>query len=177
MPKAMTPKAGALLDSWGRTNNRKLHDKTCPHCGAVFSPRRASSRYCSRQCSWANNGGHNAKNESWWVNGRGYVEGQTIVDGQKVRVKQHRHIAAIAIGRDLLPHEDVHHKNGIKTDNRPENLEVLPHGHHSSEHNKLRRYKKGYRLNLTDAERARRSEAMLEMRRRAAVAAATGSAE
>lgn len=62
-----------------------------------------------------------------------------------------------------------------RSNNRPENLEVLSHGEHSSEHNKVRTYRRGYCLNLTDAERARRSDAMREMRR-AAIAKAEGGA-
>lgn len=110
---------------------------------------------------WANNGGRNRKSESWWLNPRGYIEGR--VNGQYV--KQHRHVAERTLGRPLLPTEDVHHRNGDKTDNRPENLEVLAHGAHSTEHNKTRVYRRGYRLDLTPVQRQQRADRMRAMRR------------
>lgn len=40
-------------------------------------------------------------------------------------VYEHRLIAEATVGRQLRTEEVVHHRNGRKDDNRPENLEVL----------------------------------------------------
>ena len=50
-------------------------------------------------------------------------------------VRVHRLIAARMIGRSFVPGEVVHHKNGDRLDNRPENLVVFPsNGIHMGEH-------------------------------------------
>lgn len=165
MPAALNPSVGSVLDTWGRQNNRRLHDHICETCGQSFRPKRSASRFCSRPCMWAQNGGQNRKEESWWVNANGYVEGRMWEGDVQRSVKAHRYVMELILGRRLAPSEDVHHIDGNKRNNHPTNLQVLEHGAHSSLSNMGRVYKRGYSLVLSADERLARAERMRAIRR------------
>ena len=136
---------------------------------------------------WANNGGKNKKKESWWVNGKGYIEGRVWIDADtQVRVKKHRWIMENHLGRKLKADEDVHHINGDKQDNRVENLMVVSHSEHASITNYERDYSNHKPKEFSKDERKARSErakrlhkegTMMTPQARAAPAKARGESE
>lgn len=102
----------------------QLHGvRGCQACGKQLPQRGKTSRkFCNRSCSSVN------RNASYPHHPNG---GITSAGGGYLRIKidgawraHHRHVMEQVIGRPLEEHERVHHRNGDRADNRPENLEL-----------------------------------------------------
>jgi hypothetical protein len=109
-------------------------------------------------------GKHSLDKHPQWRGGRtlhkaGYVlvkaPGHPEADEQGYAF-EHRLVAEGKISRPLAVGEVVHHINGNKADNRPENLQVMGWGEHSSHHHKGVKRSEEFRQRCRDAARRRK---------------------
>lgn len=112
----------------------------CLECGKEFRTsacyiKRGFDKFCSRQCF------HNHRPKRI-IDGCGYIclyDKTHPFRSAKNYVKEHRIIAEKVIGRFLDNKEVIHHLNGDKTDNRPENLYYFKnHSEHMRYHLNLK---------------------------------------
>jgi hypothetical protein len=128
--------------AWDKANRTTGVERQCLHCGKTFyvQPSQDTAnggkgrRYCSRACGYADRKPygarvvriHTAGYRQIWMPGHPRAS-----DGY---VFEHILVAEATLGRPLTREDVVHHINGVRTDNRPENLRVMTNAEHSALH-------------------------------------------
>lgn len=103
---------------------RKDRSVKCAFCDKMFTrPHGKSRTYCSRTCAMrARVAGGQFRHEDGSI--RAHTSGYLLEKRAGEWYMQHRLIMAEYLGRPLEPFEHVHHKNGHRDDNEPDNLEL-----------------------------------------------------
>ena len=102
----------------------------CARCNKAVTrakSRVAGTTFCSRDCQYA----YRRELGKRFKNSAGYIVVGVPADypgakknGTYGQILEHRKVMQEMIGRPLIGAENVHHVNGIRDDNRPENLEL-----------------------------------------------------
>jgi len=139
-------KRGKEIGKHGR--DMKFIYAACEECGKERWVVLAGGKPKNKRCHRCANSQGETNSPNWrggrTVTGQGYIEIKLYpgdffspMADKTGYVLEHRLIMAKHVKRCLLPWEVVHHRNGVRNDNRIENLELLPcKGKHNTQINK-----------------------------------------
>lgn len=115
-------------------NSRIPPTMECAFCHKVVERRRIywngknmgfdkRAKYCSTDCQ------NKAQFTGGFIDKNGYRVFTRANKGSPLQIYEHREVMEKILGRTLLSNETIHHKNGDRQDNRPENLELFNSRH------------------------------------------------
>lgn len=120
--------------------------KNCEVCSAPIEPRIyyrrdgsihsvfVPTKYCSLACTgMAAHLRQLGKARGRFIDKSGYVILTSRRGDNGYQQPEHRAVMEAMLDRKLKPHETVHHRNGVRHDNRPDNLELWS-GRHGRGH-------------------------------------------
>jgi endogenous inhibitor of DNA gyrase (YacG/DUF329 family) len=114
-------------------------EQKCPRCGRLFVPKDSRKRtFCSHACIKIPNKRIPTPKvrRDKYTSTKGYVivySPDHPAANKNGYVFEHRLVVEAALGRLLEKGETVHHRNGLRTDNRVENLELWTGDHPSGQ--------------------------------------------
>lgn len=109
----------------------RMGERACENCGQIFIPKKNTARrFCSPTCFYDFTvpvGSRHVQPDGYAITKvprgtPGAGAGRSKM--QQLWMLEHRYVMQQMLGRMIEPHETVHHKNGVRDDNRPENLEL-----------------------------------------------------
>jgi len=128
-----------------KINNEYFTEIKCPDCGKNhliahknYYAQKKGKRNLSFRCSKC---GRIKAAKTWrdpnrkFKHSAGYImlyRPENSMSDKGGRIYEHRLVMSEIIGRPLKNWEHVHHKNGNRADNRPENLELHPNSEHQT---------------------------------------------
>lgn len=102
---------------------RLKESRICCLCRTEYHPSGRHQRYCSRACFFVD---HSGEKHHAFKGGNISPLGYRRISVQGRLVHEHRHVMEQILGRRLKPSEIVHHLDGDKLNNSPDNLTLLP---------------------------------------------------